>query len=63
MEEAEEAAGGSSIPVAVIHRDAKKPGEEAEQLVIMRPEDWAELATEYSFTSNPAFDPGTDASL
>lgn len=43
IEEACEASGDDAIPVAVVHRDAKKPGEEAEQLVIMRPEDWANI--------------------
>lgn len=64
MQEAEEASGGGkTIPVAVVHRDAKKPGEEAEQLVIMRPGGFAELATNHAKNSNPAFDPGTDTDL
>lgn len=41
MQEAEEATEDSisaTLPIGIVHRDQRKPGEGAEQLVVMRPE-------------------------
>lgn len=53
MAEAEEAAEDTRcLPVAVVHRDQRKPGQGAERLVIMRPEHWAILARAAAYVEN-----------
>ena len=46
LQEAIDASGNDdTIPLAVVHRDAKKPGQQSEQLIILTPEGFARLVS------------------